>query len=124
MRLIRSLCGPAFVLAGVIHFIIPEAYKRMVPPYLPAAEPLVYTSGVALIAGGLGLMTRSKRRLAGCWLIATLIAVFPANVHMALNPDDFPEMPGPAALWLRLPFQAALIAWVRGAMRDEPSRDD
>jgi uncharacterized membrane protein len=119
MRLIRSLCGPTFVLSGLMHFVIPKVYRRIVPPYLPAPETLVIASGVAEIAGGLGLMTRSQRRLAGWWLIATLIAVFPANVHMALNPDDFPEIPGgSASLWARLPFQAVFVAWVRGAMRD------
>jgi uncharacterized membrane protein len=118
MRLIRSLCGPAFVLAGAMHFVIPKVYKRMVPSYLPAPTAVVYISGVAEMAGGVGLMTRSKRRLAGGWLIATLIAVFPANIHMALNPDDFPGIPGGSpALWARLPFQALFIAWVRVAMR-------
>jgi uncharacterized membrane protein len=69
---------------------------------------------MAEVAGGVGLMTRSGRRFAGWWLIATLIAVFPANIHMALNPDDFPEVPGGSAvLWARLPLQAVLIAWVR-----------
>lgn len=90
---------------------------RIVPPYLPAPEAVVYISGAAEIAGGLGLMTRSKRRLAGWWLIAALIAVFPANVYMAQNPDDFAEIPGGSpALWVRLPFQAVFIAWVRRAM--------
>lgn len=116
--LIRVLCGPFFVCSGVVHFVIPKIYKRIVPPYLPAPEAVVYISGAAEIAGGLGLMTRSKRPLAGWWLIATLIAVFPANVYMAQNPDDFPEIPGGSpALWVRLPFQAVFIAWVRGAMR-------
>src|SRR5262249_27571908 len=106
---------------GVLHFLIPKVYKRMLPPYLPAPLALVYTSGVALVAGGAGLMTRSRRRLAGRWLIATLIAVFPANVHMGLNPRDFPRFRGgSAALWARLPFQAVFIAWVRDAMRDGP----
>ena len=92
--LIRVLCGPFLVCSGVMHFVIPKIYKRIVPPYLPAPEAVVYISGAAEIASGLGLMTRSKRRLAGWWLIATLIAVFPANVYMARNPDDFPEIPG------------------------------
>ncbi|HUA03775.1 MAG TPA: DoxX family membrane protein [Solirubrobacteraceae bacterium] len=123
MRLIRLLCGPVFVFAGTMHFLIPKVYKRIVPPYLPAPEALVYLSGAAEIAGGLGLMTRSKRRLAGWWLITTLIAVFPANVHMALNPDEFPEIPGGStALWARLPFQAVFIAWVGGAMRRRQPR--
>jgi len=118
MRLIRSLCGPTFVFAGVMHFVIPKVYKRIVPPYLPAAEALVYASGVAEIAGGAGLMVPRWRRPAGWWLIATLLAVFPANLHMALNPDDFPEVPGgTVALWARLPFQVVFIAWVRRAMQ-------
>lgn len=118
MRLIRFLAGPVFVFAGTMHFVIPKAYARIVPPYLPAPEALVHASGVAEIAGGLGLMARPTRRLAGWWLIATLIAVFPANVHMALHADDFPEVPGgQTALWARLPFQAVFIAWVVSAMR-------
>jgi uncharacterized membrane protein len=79
---------------------------------------LVYASGVAEAVGGLGLIPHATRRLAGWWLIATLIAIFPANVHMALHPKDFPKVPGGAAtLWARLPFQAVFIAWVRWAMR-------
>jgi uncharacterized membrane protein len=117
MRLIRFLAGPVFVFAGAMHFVIPKVYARIVPPYLPAPEALVYASGVAEIAGGLGLMARPTRRLAGWWLIATLIAVFPANVHMALHADDFPEVPGgQTALWARLPFQGVFIAWVVSAM--------
>jgi uncharacterized membrane protein len=58
------------------------------------------------------------RRLAGWWLVATLVAVFPANVHMAVNADDYPDIPGgQAALIARLPFQLAFISWVRAAAR-------
>lgn len=118
MRLIRALAGPFFVFAGVMHFVIPKAYKRIVPRSLPAHDVLVYASGVAEIAGGAGLMTRQRRRLAGWWLIATLLAVFPANVTMALHADEFPQVPGGApTLWARLPFQGVFIAWVLGAMR-------
>ena len=119
MRLVRLLAGPVFVFAGVMHFVIPRTYQRIMPPYLPRHRELVYASGVAEIAGGLGLMPRRTRRAAGWWLIATLIAVFPANLHMALHPDDFPGVPGgKVSLWARLPVQAVFIAWVRGAMRD------
>src|SRR5579875_2332354 len=113
MRL-RALAGPVFVLAGCLHFARPRLYERIIPPYLPAPTALVYASGVAEIVGGVGLMTRTRRRLAARWLIATLLAVFPANLHMALHPDDFSEVPGGRlALWARLPFQAVFIAWVR-----------
>ena len=118
MRLSRRICGPTFVLAGSLHFVMPKVYKRMVPPDLPAPEAIVKASGAALIAGGVGLMTDSARGRAGWWLIATLIAVFPANVHMAMNPDEYRGFPGGApALWARLPLQGGLVAWVRAAMR-------
>lgn len=114
----RPTAGPFFVFAGVMHFVIPKTYERIVPPYLPAPRTLVYASGAAEIAGGAGLMSRSWRRVAGWWLIATLIAVFPANVHMALNAEEFPQVPGGAvALWGRLPVQGMFIAWVLRAMR-------
>jgi uncharacterized membrane protein len=118
MRLVRALAGPFFVFAGAMHFAMPRTYARIVPPYLPRHREIVYVSGAAEAIGGLGLILRATRRPAGWWLIATLIAIFPANVHMALHPDEFPKVPGGAAtLWARLPFQAVFIAWVRAAMR-------
>jgi uncharacterized membrane protein len=118
MRFVRALAGPFFVLAGAMHFVQPRTYQRIMPPYVPRHRELVYASGIAGTVGGLGLFPQATRRLAGWWLIATLIAVFPANVHMALHPEEFPEIPGGAAgLWARLPFQVVFIAWVRGAMR-------
>ncbi len=115
--MIRRLAGPTFVFAGVMHFVIPRAYKRIMPPYVPAHEAMVYASGVAEIAGGAALMVPRWRRPAGWWLIATLVAVFPANLHMALHPEEFPKVPGGApALWARLPLQGVFIAWVLAAM--------
>ena len=112
------MCGPFFVFAGVMHFVKPRMYARIVPPYVPAPEVMVYASGVAEIAGGAGLMVPATRRRAGWWLIATLLAVFPANLHMAMNPEDFPQIPGGGtALKARLPLQAGFIAWVLAAMR-------
>ena len=88
------------------------------PPWLPAQRELVYASGVAEILGGLALVHRRTRRAGGWWLLATLLAVFPANIHMALNPEDFPDVPGGAtALYARLPFQAIVAGWVIAAMR-------
>jgi uncharacterized membrane protein len=113
----RRLCGPVFVVAGALHFARPRPYEVIVPPWLPRHREIVYASGVAEIVGGAGLMT-PWRRPAGWWLIATLVAVFPANLHMALHPEQFPKVPGGrAALYARLPFQGVFIAWVRAAMR-------
>lgn len=114
--MLRKLCGPVFVGAGLLHFVKPRMYEAIMPPYLPAHRELVLASGVAEMVGGAGLMTR-HRRPAGWWLIATLIAVFPANLHMALHPDDYPVPGGRTALYARLPFQLVFIAWVRAAMR-------
>lgn len=118
MSALRRSAGPFFVFAGVMHFVRPRLYKAIVPPYLPAPEALVYASGVAEIAGGAGLMLTRTRRPAGWWLLATLAAVFPANLHMALHAEDYPQIPGGArSLWARLPFQAVFAAWVLSAMR-------
>ncbi len=116
--MLRRLAGPLFVLAGVLHFVAPKVYVRIVPPYLPAPEALVYASGLAEIAGGVGLSVPRWRRPGGWWTIATLLAVFPANLHMALHPADYPKIPGGrVSLYARLPLQAVFIAWVRSAMR-------
>ena len=120
VSMLRRACGPFFVLAGAMHFVIPRTYERIVPPYLPAQRALVYASGVAEVAGGVGLMAPAARRGAGWWLVATLLAVFPANVHMARHPEQFPAVPGGArALRARLPVQALFVAWVLSAARHE-----
>jgi uncharacterized membrane protein len=113
----HRLAGPFFLAAGIMHFVTPRVYRRIVPPYLPAPTAIVYASGVAEIAGGAGLLHPASRRWAGWWLIATLVAVFPANLHMALHPEQFSAVPGGRrALWARLPLQAVFIAWVARAM--------
>jgi uncharacterized membrane protein len=118
VNVIRRLAGPFFVLAGIMHFAIPRTYRGMMPPYVPAHTAMVYASGAAEIAGGAGLMLPRHRRLAGWWTIATLVAVFPANLHMALHADEFHKVPGgKRGLWARLPFQGVFIAWVLSAMR-------
>jgi len=115
---VRRLFGPVFIFAGFMHFVIPRAYESIVPDYLPASRALVYASGVAEIAGGVGVLHTRTRRMGSWWSIATLIAVFPANVHMALHPDRYRQVPGGRpALIARLPLQILLIAWARAAGR-------
>ena len=102
-----------FVAAGLLHFIRPDAYITIMPPYMPFHRAMVYISGVFEILGGLGVLYPPTRRWAGIGLTALLLAVFPANIHMALHPDQLGDinMP-PLLLWLRLPLQFVLIAWV------------
>ncbi len=111
----RAALAATFVAAGALHFRFPAAYARTVPPALPAPRALVAASGVAEIAGGLGVLHPRTRRAAGLWLAATLVAVLPANVHMARRAESFglPRW----ALWARVPLQAPLVAWALRATR-------
>jgi uncharacterized membrane protein len=114
------LLAAGFVYIGVTHFTRPEFFTAIVPPWLPAPLALVYASGVAEIAGGLGVLPPQTRRLAGWGLIALLIAVYPANLYMALEPDAFVAQGTPLwALYARLPFQFLFIAWAWWATRPD-----
>ncbi len=94
---------------------------RIVPPFLPAPFTLVYLSGFFEIAGGLGLLS-GVARLAAYGLIALLVAVFPANVYMALEPARAGAAAvSPLLLWLRLPLQVVLIGWLLWST-DSPQR--
>ncbi|MDP9018832.1 MAG: DoxX family protein [Candidatus Eremiobacteraeota bacterium] len=101
-----------FVLAGSLHFLRTPFYTQMMPPVLGHAQLLVYISGVFEILGGLGVLLPQTRRLAGFGLIALLLAVFPANVYMAMRPDLFAGVASPLGLAVRLPFQFLFVAWV------------
>jgi uncharacterized membrane protein len=100
------------VAAGVNHFANAADYEAMVPRALPSPSLLVQISGIAEIAGGLGLILPATRRLAAWGLVLLFVAVFPANINMAVNhlPLGTHELPT-WALWARLPLQLVLIAW-------------
>jgi uncharacterized membrane protein len=107
-----------FILAGANHFANTDFYLRLMPDYLPAHLELVYVSGLFEIAGGVGVLVPYFRSIAGCGLVALLVAVYPANIHMALHPELFPEF-SRSALYGRLPLQFALMAWAYWASRPE-----
>ncbi|MBC8083556.1 MAG: DoxX family membrane protein [Hymenobacter sp.] len=112
----RYLLATLFIGAGILHFVVPQIYLRIMPPYLPAPLLLVYVSGAAEIAGGVGLLLPATRRLAGWGLIALLLAVLPANIYMLQTHGA--GLPVPLwALWLRLPLQLVLVAWVWGSSK-------
>jgi uncharacterized membrane protein len=116
----RLLAG-FFCFAGTMHFVIPRSYEAMMPPSLPYHREAVVISGLAEIAGGLMVIPPRGRRFARWWLLALLVAVFPANVHMAVHPEQvrgldmrkFPRW----ALWARLPLQFLAMGWVWQATR-------
>ncbi|WP_236622182.1 DoxX family protein [Novipirellula maiorica] len=108
-----------FVTAGVNHFVSPSVYLKIMPDYLPWPMALVYVSGFFEVLGGVGLAIPRLRRAAGWGLIALLVAVFPANVDMLINADEFPSIPY-WTLVARLPLQGVLIAWVWWAAVKRP----
>jgi uncharacterized membrane protein len=117
---VRIALGLFFIAAGLNHFINPAFYLAIMPPWLPWHEALVAASGVAEVVLGAMVLVRRFARLGGWGLIALCIAVFPANLHMALNPALFPQFPL-FALWLRLPLQLVLIAWILWCTHNVPS---
>ena len=110
-KLSRGLLGLLFISAGVMHFVNPQFYLAMMPPYIPFHEVMVYLSGVFEIVLGMMVFLPKFQKQAGIGLIILLIAVFPANIYMAMNPDLF-EGVSSVALWGRLPLQGVLLAWV------------
>lgn len=102
-----------YVVAGALHFIEPAPYLRIMPPYIPWPAGVVRFSGALEILGGLGLFVPSTRRAAAWGLVALLIAVFPANIHMAIHPAEAGAGSiAPVLTWGRLPLQLALIWWL------------
>lgn len=113
MVILRILLSLFFVAAGAMHFLRPAAYLHIMPAYLPNPLLLIYLSGLGEVAGGIGVLVPGLRRIAGYGLIVLLVAVFPANIHMALNHISPTGVTLPVwLLWLRLPLQALLIAGV------------
>jgi len=108
-----------FVLAGFNHFRVADFYVKTIPRYLPFPLFLVYLSGFFEIILGVGLLVPRYRRMAAWGLMALLVAVFPANIQMALNPQLFPAYT-PATLWARLPLQAVFVIWVYWYTRSDP----
>ena len=106
----KWLLGVLLILAGINHFVSPDFYVHIMPPYLPWPLTLVLVSGVAEVLLGALLLSPRFQSPAAWGLILLLLAVFPANLNMAMHPELFPEFP-PATLWFRLPLQGLLIAW-------------
>ncbi len=117
-RIALLVVAAFFSFAGITHFTNTAFFLAIVPPYLPTHLELVYTSGVFEVMGGVGVLLPASRKVAGYGLIALLVAVYPANIHMALNPDLFPDMTA-TALYVRLPLQFVMGWLVWWATRAE-----
>jgi uncharacterized membrane protein len=120
----RVLLAAVLLGAGVMHFVDPWFFVQIMPPYLPWHWELVYVSGVIELLLGVALLVPATRRPAAYGAIALFIAVFPANLHMAMahvqfDPPPTMGQPTPTAAWLRLPMQLVLIAWAWWLARDD-----
>jgi uncharacterized membrane protein len=109
LRIILAIC---IIIVGITHFTAPDPFIKIVPPYLPNHAALVYISGFFEILGGIGILVPPVSQAAAWGLLLLFIAVFPANINMAVNAIDLPNIPDSDLFrWGRLPLQAVLIAW-------------
>jgi uncharacterized membrane protein len=117
MKLSRTAVAALFAFTGTMHFVRPRFFEAIVPPAIESQKKeVVAISGVAEVAGAALVLVPASRRLGRWWLLALLVAVFPANVHMAVSPEQirgldmrkFPRW----ALWARLPLQPLAMLWV------------
>lgn len=119
----RAALAGFFAFTGASHFLQPRFFEAIVPPAIAERKKeIVAISGAAEIAGAAAVLHPASRRLGRWWLLALLLAVFPANIHMALSPEqveglDLRRVPR-WALWARLPLQPLAMLWVWRATRD------
>lgn len=118
---VRYLLAAAMTAIGVLHFARPAPFVAIVPAALPAPLALVYISGFFEVLGGVGLLVPATRKAAAWGLIALYVAVFPANVNMAVNEIAIDgQALEPLLLWLRLPLQAVFIGLAYWMTKDDP----
>lgn len=97
-----------YIAAGVMHFIKPKIYFRIIPPYIPYPKTINRIVGFFEIILGLGLLWNQTRSASAFGIIVLLFAVFPANLYMYQQKNNrIPKW----LLFIRLPFQLVLIAW-------------
>lgn len=107
----RVFLAVLMVLAGIMHFLYTGVYAQIVPAFIPHHREIVQISGFCEIAGGAGLLIPRISTWAAMGLMLLFIAVFPANINMALNDMAIAGKHHTLLLWLRLPLQLPLIAW-------------
>ena len=105
-----------FINVGVDHFVNPDFYLNIMPPSFPLHAEAVYISGVFEILGGVCVLIPQLRKIAGWGLVALLVAVYSANIYMAISPQAFPDIPV-ALLYVRLAFQFVFFYWAYSVTR-------
>lgn len=111
-EILRVILSVSMITIGITHFLNPTPFVRIVPAILPNPLLLVYVSGLFEVLGGIGLLIPVISVAAAWGLVALFVAVFPANINMAVNQLTIEGIPHqPVLYWVRLPFQAVLIVW-------------
>lgn len=109
----RWLAAIFFVFSGSLHFVIPEFYYSMMPPFIPFKEFFIVLTGIAEIVFGVGILVPAVQRRSGMSMIALLIAIFPANIYVAIAQPTLMNLEySPESMWLRLLLQPLFIVWV------------
>ena len=123
-QILRGVFAVCIIVAGITHFIAPDTYVKIVPPQLPYPEAIVYISGFFEILGGIGLLVPFVSQAAAWGLVLLLIAVYPANINMAVNHIHLDNIPdGNWFQAIRLPFQFVLIAWAYWYTKPDRQRE-
>jgi uncharacterized membrane protein len=113
----RDALAAMLLFAASAHFTsMKDDLVRMMPPWIPRPKAMVYFTGFCEMAGAVGLLVPSVRRVAGFCLIAFFVAILPANIHAAKAGVTLRGKPA-TALWLRIPMQVVFIAWTWWAIR-------
>ena len=110
-KIFLYLFAVSYVGAGVMHFIQPDFYMRIMPPYFPFPLLLIYLSGIVEIAVGILILFKKTRKIASWTTIAMLIAFLPVHVYMLQNAAMFSDIGPEIGLWIRFPVQAIFILW-------------
>ena len=105
-----------FINIGINHFVNPDFYLSIMPPAFPMHAEAVYVSGFFEVLGGICVLIPRLRKIAGWGLVALLVAVYPANIYMAITPEAFPDFPV-ALLYVRLVFQFVFFYWAFSVTR-------
>lgn len=123
---LRGVLAVCIIVVGITHFLVPDQYVKIVPSLLPYPYPIVYISGVFEILGGVGLLVPAVSQAAAFGLVLLFIAVYPANINMAVNHIHVDRIPDSNLLQaIRLPFQFVLIAWAWWYTKEpKPSNND
>lgn len=123
-EVLRGVLAICIIVVGVLHFVVPEPFIKIVPDLLPYPTALVYISGFFEILGGIGLLVPAVSQAAAWGLVLLFIAVYPANINMAVNHIHLDNIPdGNWFQAIRLPFQFVLIAWAWWYTNPDEKRD-